>query len=108
MDACSKIIILDGEHSIPNGNLNKKLSALRNRDVQGKKSHCSEVLSLQTGGVVSLNLFQPLIETEGEERTAAPAVALTPGVLISTGSGYYSGFVLPFRQHDYLPAVLLT
>lgn len=68
MDECSKIIILDGEHSTPKGNLNKKLSALKNRGFQGKESHCSEIVGPQTGGVVSLNLFQPLIETEGGKR----------------------------------------
>lgn len=68
MDECSKIIILDGEHSIPQGNLNKKLSALKNGGFQGKESRCSEIVGPQTGGVVSLNLFQPLIETEGGRR----------------------------------------
>lgn len=41
------------------------LSALKNRGFQGKESHCSEILGPQTGGAVSLNLFQPLIETQG-------------------------------------------
>lgn len=97
MDECSKIIILDGEHSTPKGNLNKKLSALKNRGFQGKESHCSEIVGPQTGGVVSLNLFQPLIETEGEKRDGGLHTSPGSGVLISARSGFYLGFVLPFR-----------
>lgn len=97
MDECSKIIILDGEHSIPQGNLNKKLSALKNGGFQGKESHCSEIVGPQTGGVVSLNLFQPLIETEGGRR--GRRLAHQPwlwGINICR-SGFYLGFVLPLR-----------
>lgn len=90
-------IVSDPEHSLPKGNLNKMLSALKNRGFQkGKESHCSEILGPQMGGAGSLNLFQPLIETQGGR--GGGCLHTSPGsrVLISAGSGFYLGFVSPF------------
>lgn len=71
----------------------QKALNLEKQGLQGKESHCSEISGPQTGGVVSLNLFQPLIETEGGG--CCLHTSPSSGVLISAGSGFYLGFVLP-------------
>lgn len=89
-----KIIILDGAHSIPKGNLNRHPQRRGNQGFLGKESLCSELSGPQTGGVVSLNLFQPLIETE--RGRAGRLLALQPCAagFGSARSSFSSGFCL--------------